>query len=153
VAGTTTVIRSAFRDRSTLAWDDSSGCSTTIPDSEGDVTVVRCAGLCLIAGISGQQLRPTHVSSVNVGCDFTFSAIAVPVPTIMASATTQPAIIFMAQSSWAATLESSLAKSCDRDHKNALYTTGERTGCPARQTLSCYRKASGTSASRQKAFL
>jgi hypothetical protein len=102
------VIRSAFRDRSTpLAWDGKSGCSIS-SDWEGDVTVVRCAGLCLPAGLSGQQLRPTHHFSADVRCDFTFSAIAVPVPAIMASTTTKPAIIFMAQSSWAATLHSFL---------------------------------------------
>jgi hypothetical protein len=51
----------------------------------------RCAGLRFVAGWSGQQLRPIHRSSDNVRCGFTLSAIAVPVPAIMASATTQPA--------------------------------------------------------------
>jgi hypothetical protein len=39
---------------------------------------VRRAGLCFVAGCSGQQLRPTHRSSDNVRCGFTLSAIAVP---------------------------------------------------------------------------
>jgi hypothetical protein len=43
----------------------------------------------------------------------------------MASATTQPANIFMAQSSWAATLGSSLAKSCDRHHKAVVCEPAE----------------------------
>jgi hypothetical protein len=76
------------------------------------------ARTCFVTGWSGQQPRPTHLSSDNVRCGFTLSAIAVPVPAIMASATTQPVNIFMAPSSWAATLASSLAKSCDRHHQN-----------------------------------
>jgi hypothetical protein len=62
---------------------------------------VRWAGLgFLAAGWSGQQPRPTHRCSDNVDCGFTLSAIAVPVPAIMASATIQPAIIFMSRSSY-----------------------------------------------------
>jgi hypothetical protein len=59
----------------------------------------RCARTCFVAGWLGQQLRPTHLSSDDVGCGFTLSAIAAPVPAIIASATTQPVNIFMAQSS------------------------------------------------------
>jgi hypothetical protein len=59
--------------------------------------------------LSIRQLTPPHLSSVNIRCGFTLSAIAVPDPAIMASTTIQPAIIFMAQSSWAATLAPSLA--------------------------------------------
>src|SRR5271166_3516039 len=112
VAGIPTLIRSAFRDRSTrLAWETSSGWPMR-PD--WDDAAVRCADPCFGAGLSGQQPRPTHPFSANVRCGFTLSAIAVPVPAIMANATTQPAIIFMAQSSWAATLRPFLAASCDR---------------------------------------
>jgi hypothetical protein len=110
-AGTTIVIRSAFRDRSSLlAWDANPVC----PPSPGWTGDVRCADLRFVAGLSGQQPRPIHRSSADVcrgfafsgsrSSSFAFNAIAVPVPAIMASATTQPAIIFMTWSSQAATL-------------------------------------------------
>jgi hypothetical protein len=71
---TTTRIRSPLEERSTLpAW----GTNSSFP--MGDVIMLRCAG--------------------NVPCGFTLSAIAVPVPPIMATAMIQPPIIFMAQSS------------------------------------------------------
>ena len=52
--------------------------------------MVRCVGLCFIARLLGQQPRPTHRSS-NVRSGVMLSAI--PVPAIMATRTTQPAII------------------------------------------------------------
>jgi hypothetical protein len=111
MAGTKLLMRSALPDRSTpVASDDKAG--SIGPDREGDVTVVRSAGLCFVAGLAGQQPRPTHRSSADVlwmGRDLTFSAIAVPDPAIRPIAITQASIIFMAQSSWAATMGPTVA--------------------------------------------
>jgi hypothetical protein len=106
---------------------------------------VRRARTCFVTGRSGQQLRPTHRSSDNVCCGFRLSAIAVPVPAIMASATSQPANIFMAQSSWAATLGSSLAKSCDRHHKAVVFSGvgAVVAALPAFQSISAWLLALG----------
>ena len=125
-AGTTSVIRSDFRDRSTLlVWDADSGRSFN-PDWDGDASVVRRAQPMFNCRVLLGPAAKAYTASSGIGWDFTFSANAVPVPTIMARATIQPAIIFMTQSSWAATLGSSLAKSCDRPDRNALCTFGSR---------------------------
>jgi hypothetical protein len=61
----------------------------------------RCAGLRLIGGLAGQQLRPTHGSSAmaRCGCVFRTAAAATTLTAMMANAMIEIAMTFMAVSS------------------------------------------------------
>jgi hypothetical protein len=93
--------------------------------------VARCAGLCLMGELGGQQLRPTHGSPATAGCGWMVSTTAVPMTlaAMMANARIETAIIFMAElSELSPTLAQALASRCDGHHKMAL-STGD--GLPA----------------------
>jgi hypothetical protein len=77
----------------------------------------------LIGGVSGQQLSPTHSSSMMARCAWILRAMAVPLAAMMPNARIEATIAFMVGSSDTINIVQALVPSCDRGHKNELYAT------------------------------
>jgi hypothetical protein len=86
--------------------------------------VARCAGLCLMGELGGQQSRPTHGSPATAGCGWMVSTTAVPmmVAAMMANARSETAITFMAEySELTGPSGADFRARCDGQHETSLF--------------------------------